>query len=76
MVTNYYHLTKKELSFISYVEQPIRSFITEKRVSSPVVVLFQRDVVVRVFSLKHFKAVVRFNPSYLDGLRCEIHAMC
>ena len=59
---NFYHLTKKELSYISGTQKPIIG-ANNKRLSSPVVVSIYKlnYTVSRVYTLNRFKRMVKQN---------------
>ena len=73
---NYYHLTKKELSFLSSIQKPIYGRNNE-RLSKPVVVMTYKNnsTVTRVYSLKRYKKMVQRDGIYTDVYKVEICAM-
>lgn len=75
-MTNFYRLTKKELSFVSFIEKPFISRCTSKRLSVPVALVFDLSgVLVYVWTLRTFRSVVKNSSSLLDCRYVEIRAL-
>lgn len=61
MKTNFYRLTKKELSFISFIESPVTSKFNGQRLSRPAVVVLHEGRVIFVWTLSWYRYNVRFS---------------
>lgn len=75
-MTNYYHLTKKELSFISSIQEPVFG-LRDQRLSRPVVVqTFKPSCCVsRVYTLGWYKRMVKRNEIDTLLYKYEIFSM-
>lgn len=73
---NYYRLTKKELSFITRIQKPVLGS-DGKRISIPVVVVSNRldNVVLRVYTIRWYKKIVKENCIYPSLYNYEICSM-
>lgn len=72
MSKNYYNLTKKQLDYFSYIEEPIVSS-EGIRLSRPIVLVFSADKVIFTWTLSWFKFKVR--RGLCRDFRFEIRAL-